>query len=160
MTKVWFNLSGTTAETFSISKSGPTLMQGDAMPDNSEGSDGDLYMRTGASSGFYQRVSGVWQSLVPTSFVRQEISRGSTDTVDNITTYVAVISGSTSATTINLPTGVEGMQIIFKDETGTAQNYNILIKETGTTKYTINTGYGSVTLVYTDSSWFVVRKFT
>lgn len=160
MSKVWLNLSGTTADTFSVGKNGPTVYHGTSVPVNSTGSNGDLYVQVGSSPGFYQRTNGIWQSLVPTTFQRQQITRGSSGTVNNITTYVGIVTGTASSTIVNLPSGVEGMQIIIKDETGTAQNYNIAIKSGATTVYTINTGYGAVTLAYTNGAWYSVRKVT
>lgn len=158
MTKVWLNLSGTTAETFSLGKNGVTVHHGTDTPINAVGEDGDLYIQTGSSPGFFQRSEGIWKSLVPSSFRRQQVPSGSTGTVSSSTTYVAIVFGSAAVTTVNLPSGVEGMQITVKDEVGLAQNYNVLVKNGATTVYTIASGYGAVSLIYTNGAWYSFRK--
>lgn len=158
MTKVWLNLSGTTAETFSLGKGGPTVYHGTGTPINATGEDGDIYIQTGASPGFFQRSGGIWRSLVPSTFRRQQITSGSTGNINGSTTYAAIVFGTANPTTVNLPTGVEGMQITIKDEVGLAQNYNVVIKNGPTTVYTINSGYGAVSVIYTNGAWYTFRK--
>lgn len=98
MTKVWLNLSGTTAQSFSIGgTAGPTIRQGVSMPDDGDGNDGDIYTQYGASPNLYQKVGGTWISIVPSDFVRQELPIGSWTTVSTLSTYIGVINGDFEA---------------------------------------------------------------
>lgn len=55
------NLKGTSYSSFQVGKGGPTILQGTAAP--SGGSDGDLYIRTGGTNKFYQKISSSWTEL-------------------------------------------------------------------------------------------------
>lgn len=67
------------------------------------------------------------------------------------------------ATTVSLPASTnEGRKITIKDSKGDAATNNITINVTGggtidsTTSYTINANYGSVTVIWSGTAWFVI----
>lgn len=159
---VWNNLGGTTAPNFTIGKNGATLHQGTTAPSNATGKDGDIYVRTGASPGLFQKRSGAWVSVSEDTFSRQAIINGATGTINDLATYVGVTGPwSAGASILTLPSGFAGKQLTVKDESGQAEAHPITI--TGATidgqpSYVISVNYGSVTLSHSGTAWFVVRK--
>lgn len=153
--KAWTNISGTTAPSFTIGKGGATIHQGTTVPDPAVGSTGDLYVRHGSSAGLFQKEAGGWKAT-NSSFVRQQVGRGSTTAINDVATYVAVIAGTTGTTTLSLPTGQIGKQITIKDEVG-AGSVLILGVIDGVTNYTISAAKGSVTLLWA-GAWMIVRQ--
>jgi hypothetical protein len=161
MAKIWNNLSGTTASSFSIGKNGVTLYQGTTAPDNGDGTNGDVYLRTGSSAGIYQKISGSW-AMVNDVFLRQSVNIGNSATISDATTYMAVVgSWTTGSTVLTLPSGTPGKQFVVKDESGVAASHNITISGgtiDGANSCVISNNYGSVTLSFNGSSWFAIRK--
>lgn len=157
--KVWTNHTGTTSETFTIGKGGATIHHGDGVPAGDLGTDGDLYIRHGESSGFYQRVDGAWKAIT-IGFIRQEVQQGDDSAILADASYVALVDGEAAATGLTLPEVVPGTTIVVKDETGTAGTYPITIGGApvdGQENYVVSTNYGSVTLAFF-TSWMVVRS--
>jgi hypothetical protein len=158
------NISGTLADRFKIGKGGPTIRQGDEAPSNLIGGDGDLFLVKAATSDIFFK-DGSWISLLSDGpYARQEIARGVDDAIEPETTYVAIISGSGSPSTITLPTGVNAMEITIKDELGSAATYPVEIlsasgdlieNEIG---LSLASNYGSVTLSFRDGNWYVTRR--
>lgn len=71
---VMMNLKGTMNSSFQLGKRGPTISQGSALPNNSNGVDGDIYFRYGATSATYQKVSGSWVVLQVSNSKLQDLS--------------------------------------------------------------------------------------
>ena len=73
-----------------------------------------------------------------------------------------ILSSDNSARTFTLPPGVNGKMFVIKDVTGNASVNNLTILADGTetidgaSSYVINSNYGSVKLVWGNSSWNVI----
>lgn len=67
-----------------------------------------------------------------------------------------------SAFTVNLPNATAPFTVVVKDGSGAAATNNITITPDGTdlidgaANYVINTNYGSVTLVYSGTDWYII----
>lgn len=179
MPLVKINAAGTTSSTFRIGKSGPTIFQGASTPSNTDGANGDLYIRTGSAARIFQKRSGTWSVPEPTAFSREEVVAGQTVSISSLTTYVAIINAITvdstairvdstaetvdmdsGDTALSLPAGVEGMQITVKDEGGvaTANPVTVIADDTidGAESYVLDTAFAAVTFVYTGGAWWLV----
>ena len=75
-------------------------------------------------------------------------------TLSEADTYLAVLGGYT----VTLSGPEKARKIIIKDEAGSAGTSPITVVGTidGTADYTINTSYGSLTLISDGSNWFVI----
>lgn len=154
--KAWTNISGTTAPSFTIGKDGVTIHNGTASPDASLGVAGDLYVRHGASTGLFQKEDSGWK-VTNFSFIRQEVARGSSAQISDLTTYLAVIAGGSGTTNLVLPTGLTGKQITIKDEAGFGAVEISGATVDGAASYTISQAKGSVTLVWVSGGWRIIR---
>lgn len=164
------NIQGTLSPTFQIGLNGPTIRQGDTRPDNGSGAEGDLFILKSNPGDLLQKQNGIWVSLLPGSGVlRTTTPRGSSLSLDPSMKYVGVTSVQGSIpqpTTLTLPPGIEGTQIIIKDETGTAGTYPIILIPQytflidGQNSATIYSNYGSVTVLYTNAQWWIIRRVT
>lgn len=75
-------------------------------------------------------------------------------TISDSDTYLAVMGGYT----VTLAGPQKARKIIIKDEAGTAGTSPITVVGTidGTVNYSINTAYGSLTLISDASNWYVI----
>lgn len=75
-------------------------------------------------------------------------------TIKKDDTYLGLDGGHT----VTLADPLDGRKIVIKDEAGTANSANITITGTidGVSGYTINTNYGSVTLISDGTNWFTI----
>ena len=77
------------------------------------------------------------------------------------TDYFLCVDTATNAVTITLPTGILGTVYIIKDCSGDANTNNITVIGTGGqlvdgSTATINSPYGSISLVFNGTSWSIV----
>lgn len=157
---VKINADGTTASEFTIGIGGPTIRQGNAIPTNDIGANGDIYLRIGSTPIQFRKADGVWVPLregMP--FMRTSSSQGSTAIIPELSNYHGVTAGTNTATNLTLPSGFEGRQLIVKDEIGNG-NINLApagpdVIEGGST-LSIDDPFGAVTLVF-HSKWRVIR---
>lgn len=160
------NTDGTMANQFRIGKAGPTILQGSAVPDNANGSNGDLYVQIGSTPKLYiKRTVGWLVSGDPSfGFVRQPVTDGASTTLNANTTYAGV--SITANTTVNLATGYSGKTVVVKDEGGTAGTNIISVTGQegdtidGQSSWNIDIDYGSLTLVYGSVGWNIVAAIT
>lgn len=156
--KVWTNISGTSSHDFTVGKNGPTIYQGENLPQANVGKTADLYIRIGTNAGVYQKEISGWRSTT-SLFVRQEVSQGgSSSQINDTTTYVAIVPSSvTTITSIVLPAGHTGRTVTIKNESGPG---DILVggQIDGQNGYLIENDNGSVTVLWAGSSWVVIRE--
>ncbi|CAM6053383.1 unnamed protein product [Sphagnum tenellum] len=154
------------ASRFRIGKAGPTILQGDNVPDNTVGLSGDLYVQIGSTPALYIKYTNGWLvSGDPTfGFSRQLVTETGTTSLNSTTTYAGV--DVADSVTIELMTGYSGKTVVIKDEGGNAGTYPItVLGQTGDiidgqTSWTIDINYGSLTLVYGSSNWNIVAAIT
>jgi hypothetical protein len=153
---VFQRLAGTIMPYFRIGQVGPTIRQGTDNPDTAAvaGSDGDVYIRYGTSTGVYQMSSGVWLEQGNVSLNRTLVTTAEF-TATNQQYYLGINRDGT--VTIYLPPGIENKSFVFKDEGGHASSEKTITlipygSETidGSTSYVINTPRYSITLVFGD----------
>jgi DUF4097 and DUF4098 domain-containing protein YvlB len=154
------------ANQFRIGKSGPTILQGTIIPVNSNGNNGDLYVQTGSTPKLYIKQTTGWiVSGDPTfGFTRQVISTTGTTVLNSVTTYAGVNVGNTA--TVQLMTGTSGKTVTIKDESGSASsNVITVIAQSGytidgQTSWNIDVNYGTLTLVFGSTEWYIVSSIT
>lgn len=153
---VFQRLAGTLTAYFRIGATGPTIRQGTGNPDADSipGTNGDLFIRTGANPGLYQMKSGVWLEQGNVSLNRTTVTTA-TFTATNQQYYLGI--SYDGAVSIYLPPGVENKSFVFKDEGGFASSENTITlipygSETidGASNYVFTTPRYSITLVYGD----------
>lgn len=178
------HLTGTTQESFALGLAGPSLRGGVDAPVDAVGSDGDLYVRVGATPGLYCRQAGSWRELhEEQAFIHQPIARGDILQVDPTTTLVTVyrnpytidtIDLSTDETdlvsidaqptneytTVQLPGGTEGQSLAIKDVSGRYAAFEVRI--TGLiddeAQASIQDISAKLDLLYSTGSWRIVGR--
>ena len=77
--------------------------------------------------------------------------------------HIFLVQTSAAALTVTLPGLESGREIVIKDKSGNANTYNISIATPGAERIdgsasdaTINTDYGSMTLVCDSSNWYIL----
>lgn len=91
------------------------------------------------------------------SYINHQTTRTSVDanyTLQDSDTYLALQGGYT----VTLSGPEKARKLIIKDEAGSAGTSPITVIGTidGTANYTINTNYGSLTLISDGGNWFVI----
>lgn len=175
--------TGTTGATFHLGLLGPTLHHGSAVPLDSLGANGDLYVRTGDSPGLYSRQVGSWEALgEEETFVHDPVARGEVlavdpsaklvtvfrnpytiDTIDMaIDTIIETIDRqpTNAYTTVALPTGVEGQTLTIKDVSGLYEAFEIRITGSvdGTSQASMIAISSKMELLFSDGSWRIVGR--
>ena len=100
---------------------------------------------------------------VTDSSIRVPINAFTTSTVD-LTTISSQYCGINynGAVTINLPSGIDGLSFIIKDESGNAAINNITINPVSTetiegqSAIVLNINYGSISLLFRNGNWVII----
>ena len=172
---IWYNVSGTTSNSFTIGKNGVTMFYGTVLPNSLIGSNGDMFFLQSSAPTVLQKVGGVWlnSSASEKSFSSASLSFGQTLDATPVTTYVGVTAaplGGTDASTVEtvvaLPGGVvDGLAMTVKDEVGAAGTWQITVNCAdgslidGQTALFITNNYGVLRLVSRSGKWFVSGGF-
>lgn len=157
-------LAGTIASTFRIGKSGPTIKQGSGDPNATEvaGSNGDLFIKHGASPRLFQRSNGRW--IDPTAAFSSVLEVNGASAMipeESDFVYVATAAGNVSLT---LPEGYTGKKLTIKDSSGTlisgARSITLAPREPssidGSPTLSITVDYTSISLVYAGGNWMII----
>ena len=165
MTDHTYNIDGTVSSDFQIGESGPTLHEGVSTPASSQGTGGDVYVRTGNAPGLHLKTSSLWLPMLHPSLgiVRWDVASGSTFAIPPAITYVGIVAASPGGTTtLYLPAVIDGSRVTIKDEAGTAASHPIVICAPegiveANASYTIASNHGAVTLMRVGSSRWIIE---
>lgn len=156
-------LAGTIYSTFRIGKSGPTIKQGSGDPNATTvaGSNGDLYIKHGASPRLFQRSNGRW--VDPSSTFTSVLSvTGSTATIPEESDLV-VVSTNSGNVTLNLPNGYQGKRITIKDSSGnlisSGRKITLMPQSStidGSASLEMSVDYTSISLTYAGGNWLII----
>lgn len=160
MAKVLTNFSGTTSASFCIGKRGVTVISGTAVPLNSVGNNGDIYVLKGINPKFFQKHT-TWIEVGTKNL--QAIT--TTTMIETIYPEEVLLTDTTSkAVTITLTTSSlsVGYTVVIKDTGGNASINNITIATQGSEKIDgqntiiIDSNYKSVTLFSDGTNWYTI----
>lgn len=126
-----------------------------------------IFFVTGGSSNFNIANSSVNNNmgLSQQGYVRFKRTATATDYTVQTEDYIIGVTSTAAARTITLPnSGISaGHTYVIKDESGACATNNISVTVTGGTKtidgvttYTMNVNYGSITVYYNGTNYFIV----
>lgn len=156
-------LAGTIYSTFRIGKSGPTIKQGSGDPNATTvaGSNGDLYIKHGASPRLFQRSDGRWVDPA-TTFASVLTVTGVSTTIPEESDLV-VVSTSSGDVALTLPVGYQGKKITIKDTSGNliANSRKITLTPQsssidGAASLEMSVDYTSISLTYAGGNWLII----
>ena len=139
------NLAGTTSSHFSV---GSLTLFSDSS-DDSSALFGDVRIRNGSWQQF--SVHG-WLDVEALGKVTQTVESGYPTAISEFSDLVVVDGNLGVPTVLTLPSGRKGQTIVVKDQSGTAGRFHITVGA-----YAIDSNYGSIELLFTDS-WIMVAK--
>lgn len=177
------SLSGTSAGSFAIGLTGPTIHHGVSPPVDADGSDGDAYLQRGNALEIFVRVDGIWaplyadeQANIVSAYRGDVVHMGPDDTilrlfrspytVDTIdltadTTLTVDASPKSEITTviISVEDAVEGMERTIQDVSLHANIFDVVFNALiDDTHEPMSTDAQTIDIIYSGSAWRLVSR--